>query len=220
MFVVDPYFDSKSCMSNLFQMSTHPKTATDLPGFPFAEPSSFHSVNLEMRPECGALAARSIGVRLDLEDLPCFTRVNRQYESWGVLFDNAVAICPSNPAYTPYSGVMVLLGAPQSGWIEASFVRPVQYVSGLITSSRHTVMRAFNSSDQLVAQADTLHAEALQTGILHKGILQAGSAMTSSAGAFRAANFKLSLSAANIHRVTLHTFNGHLTLDDFCFSAS
>jgi hypothetical protein len=139
----------------------------------------------------------SVCVRLDLEDLSCFTTVERQYEQWGVLFNNAVALRPSNPAYPPRSGMTVLLGAPKSGWIEATFLHPVQYVSSFVTSSRCTVMSAFNHQNQLVAQTESLAAN-LKNGSTH-------------------GNLRLSLNAANIYRVTLHSFNGQLTVDDFCF---
>lgn len=100
-----------------------------------------------------------ICVRLDVEDLPCFAVVNRQYDAWGVRFSNVVALRPSNPAYPPHSGSMVLFGAPNQGWIEATFARPVQHVSSFVTSSRRTVMRAFNRHNQLVAEAESPAAD-------------------------------------------------------------
>ncbi|MBW4466758.1 MAG: hypothetical protein KME07_15140 [Pegethrix bostrychoides GSE-TBD4-15B] len=133
-------------------------------------------------------------VRLDVEDLPCFTVVNRQYEAWGVRFENAVAIHPSNPLYPPYSGEMVLLGAPRDGWLEARFLHPVRHVGSCVVSSRRTVIQAFNRQNQLVAEAA---AEA-----------NLGQGNTS---------LRLSSAAQNIHRVTLECFDGQLTVDDFCF---
>lgn len=133
-------------------------------------------------------------VRLDLEDLSCFTVVDRHYEAWGVRFENAVALHPSNPAYPAHSGVMVLLGAPQGGWLEATFLRPVQYVSSMVMSSRRTVMRAFNRQNLLVAEAEA-------------------AANLGEGGAF----LRLAAEGQGIHRVTLESLNGQLTVDDFCF---
>jgi len=171
----------------------------------FAEPRPVIDADLDLKSEAGALgyspasspahaSQSSVCVRLDIEDLPQFAVVDRQYESWGVRFDNAVAIHPSNPAYPPHSGSMVLMGAPRCGWLEATFVRPVQHVSSFVISSRHTVIRAFNRQNQLVAEAET------------ESNLGQGST-----------SFQLTSSAQNIHRVTLESFNGQLTVDDFCF---
>lgn len=171
----------------------------------FVEPFAFPT-GLGIKTESGSLVSTVKGVRLDLEDLPSFVVVDRQYAPWGVLFSNAVAICPSNPAYPPRSGMMVLLGAPQDGWLEATFLQPVQYVSSFITSSRCTVMRAFNNRNELVAE--TKSSASLDPSHRHDQPTHQPTTTT---------NLRLSLNASNICRVTLHSFNGHLTVDDFCF---
>jgi hypothetical protein len=147
----------------------------------------------------GELATQlSTCVRLDWEDLQCFEVVNRQFHSWGVEFANAIALRPSNSAYPAYSGGMVIMGAPKDGWLEATFLRPVRFVSGFVTSSRRTVLTAFDSNNAVLAQIESPGAN-LATDSEHTP------------------NLRLSLNVPNIHRVTFHTFNGHLTLDDFCF---
>lgn len=186
-------------MSNFRQVSVDSSPQIQ-PICQLAEPFAFRA-GLDIKTESGSIISTARGVRLDLEDLPSFAVVDQQYAPWGVLFSNAVAICPSNPAYPPRSGVMVLLGAPQDGWLEATFLQPVQYVSSFITSSRWTVMRAFNSRNQLVAETESLAA-------LNHSHAYEPAKMT---------NLRLSLNAANICRITLHSFNGHLTVDDFCF---
>lgn len=195
-------------MSNFDRISVQQTPPTFQPICQFAEPFAFRTTvttELNVKTESGSLVSASIGVRLDLEDLPSFTIVDRQYAPWGVLFENAIAICPSNPAYPPRSGMIVLLGAPQSGWLEATFLQPVQYVSSFITCSRCTVMRAFNSSNQLVAQTEGSRSVHRSDPMAHPS---------------GAANLRLSLNASNICRITLHSFNGHLTVDDFCFCVS
>jgi hypothetical protein len=167
----------------------------------FAEASPFAAPSVqELRLGSSELATRlSTCVRLDWEDLQCFDVVDRQFEQLGVTFANAVALRPSNPAYPPYSGMMVLMSAPKSGWLEVTFLRPVQFVCGFVTSSRRTVATAFNALNQPIAQAETLEAN-----LAHENA--------------SSANAQLNLSAADIHRVTFHVFNGQLTLDDLCFS--
>lgn len=137
-------------------------------------------------------------IRLDMEDLPCFATVERQFEQWDVVFANAIAIHPSNPAYPPRSGITVLMGAPKDGYLEATFLRPVHFVSGFVTSSRRTVLTAFDRDNQAIASTET-----------------SGANLANSESA--QPNAQLSIRAANIHRVTFHAFDGQLTLDDFCF---
>lgn len=194
-------------MSNFRQMSVDSSSRIQ-PICQFVEPFAFPT-GLNIKTESGSLVFTVKGVRLDLEDLPSFAVVDQQYAPWGVLFSNAVAICPSNPAYPPRSGVMVLLGAPQDGWLEATFLQPVQYVSGFITSSRCTVMRAFNSKNQLVAET--------KSGALDSSQDSSQRYDQPTHQPTPMANLHLSLNASNICRITLHSFNGHLTVDDFCF---
>ncbi len=89
---------------------------------------------------------------LDLEGLKCFEAVERQYERWGVIFHNSLAIQPSNPAFPTYSGLTVLMGAPKSGFLEATFLRPVNSVSAFVTSSQRLVLSAYDRDRQLLAQ--------------------------------------------------------------------
>jgi hypothetical protein len=175
------------------------------------EPTRQTAIQLELNRE---LAVPVTGcVRLDLEDLPCFTVVERQYEQWGVLFSNAIAIHPSNPVFSAYSGVMVLLGAPKSGWLEATFIHPVQYVGGFVTSPHRIIISAFNRHNQLIAQGESLPIPggSIKGRNIKDGNIKDGNIKDSSM------TVRLSLTAANIHRVTLHSFNAQLTLDDFCF---
>lgn len=175
----------------------------------FAEPRV--AKRLDLNCDRGDLAPANLGtgcVRLDLEDLPCFSPVDRQYEAWGVQFKNAVAISPSNPAYPCHSGSMVMMGAPENGWLEATFVQPVRHVTSFITSSRRTVMRAFNRQNQLVAEMES------PDGNLDNPRPEPGERGSSG---YSPANLKLSVSATEIHRITFHSYHGHLTIDDFCF---
>lgn len=148
------------------------------------------------QPSPGKLLPQAACIRLELEDLPRFAAVEGQFADWGIQFHNAVAIHPSNPAYPPHSGMIVLLAAPKSGWLEVIFQQPVQYVSGYITSSRRTILRAFDRQNQLIAQTSSPGANL--------------------AGFHRyAPNLKLYIEASGIRRITFDSSNGELTLDDF-----
>lgn len=137
-------------------------------------------------------------VYLNLEDLKCFEVVDRQFQSWGVIFHNCIAIHPSNPAF-PAHGTTVLMGAPKTGWLEATFLQPVSFVKAFATSSQRLVLSAYDRDNQRLAQAD-MPAPNL-----------AGS------DSEIPPNAPLSLKAPNIHRITFCAFDGQFTVDDLSF---
>lgn len=138
-------------------------------------------------------------VRLNLEDLKCFEAVERQYQPWGITFKNAIALQPSNPAFPPHSGSIVLLGAPKSGFLEATFSKPVRFVSAFVTSSQRTILSAYDGEDKLLARTEL------------PGPNLAGT------DAEFPPNVELKVSAMNIHRVTVYAFDGQTTVDDISF---
>lgn len=138
-------------------------------------------------------------VFLQLDNLKCFEVVDSQYKNRGIIFNNCIAIEPSNPAFPPHSGVVVLMGSPKNGLLEATFVRPVHLVSAFVTSSQRLVLSAYDRDRQLLNQA-----------ILPSGNLASSDSML-------APNTLLSVSANNIHYVSFHAFDGQFTVDDLSF---
>jgi hypothetical protein len=146
-----------------------------------------------------AKAAAPTCICLNLENLKCFEAVEHQYKHWGVFFHNSLAIQPSNPAFPTYSGLTVLMGAPKSGFLEATFLHPVNSVSAFVTSSQRLVLSAYARDRQLLAQ-DVLPGANLANS--DSAILP---------------NTLLSVTAKNIYSVTFCAFDGQFTLDDFHF---
>lgn len=138
-------------------------------------------------------------VFLHFVNLKCFEVVEHQYESKGVIFHNCIAIEPSNPAFPPHSGAVVLMGSPKSGLLEATFVRPVNSVSAFVTSSQRLVMSAYDRDRQLLTQA----------------VLPSGNLADSEDGG--SPNTLLSVSAENIHYISFCAFDGQFTVDDLSF---
>ena len=138
-------------------------------------------------------------VRIALEELKCFEVVEHQFAHWGVTFSNAVAIQPSNPAFFTGSGATVLMGAPKSGQIEITFKYPVRWVSGLVTSSRRTVLSAWDIDGNLIVQDEM------------PGPNLAGSNSPIPPSA------PLRVKGPNIHRITFYAFDGQLVVDDLMF---
>lgn len=139
-------------------------------------------------------------IPLNLEKLKSFEVVDQQFAQLGVTFINAIALQPSNPAFPPRSGTMVLIGGPRSGWLEASFREPVSCVSCFVTSSRQIVLSAYDLDDKLLAQVE----------IPESNLAGSDSAI--------APNSKLTLQVPNISRITFYAFDGQFSIDDFKFS--
>ncbi|MGH1392623.1 MAG: hypothetical protein ACRAVC_01125 [Trichormus sp.] len=138
-------------------------------------------------------------ISLSLEDLKCFEVVEHQYEQWGVIFHNCLAIQPSNPAFPTKSGMTVLMGSPKNGFLEASFSRPVNWVSTCVTSSQRLVLSAYNGDRQLLSQ----------------NILPGPNLANSDSSL--SPNLLLSVAAKNIRYITFCAFDGQFTIDEFRF---
>ncbi|MBD2346846.1 hypothetical protein [Anabaena subtropica] len=136
---------------------------------------------------------------LNLEDLKCFEVVEHQYEHWGVIFHNSLAIQPSNPAFPTNSGLTVLMGAPKSGFLEVTFLRGVNQVNACVTSSQRLVLSAYDRDRQLLAQSILPSAN----------LANSDSALPP--------NTLLSVTTQNIHSVTFCAFDGQFTLNEFRF---
>lgn len=158
------------------------------------EPSSAEIKSAE------AIAARTLShVRINLDQLRPFEVVDRQFQSYGVTFKNAIALIPSNPAFPARNGQTVLMGSPKSGLVEARFERPVEFVAGFVTSSSSAVMAAYDADGKPLGQ-DRI-----------PGANLAGS------GSKISPNTELKVRGKNIRRVTFQAFDGQLTLGEFCF---
>ena len=144
------------------------------------------------------LVIRHSSVSLNLEDLKCFEVVEHQFRHYGVTFKNAIALQPSNPAYPPRTGTTVLMAAPKSGWLEASFSHPIGKFSCYITSSQRMIMSAYDSQNVLIS----------------KSTIEPNLAGSDSP---TPPNVQLSLDGFNISRITFYAFDGQLVVDDFSF---
>jgi hypothetical protein len=138
-------------------------------------------------------------VCLNLENLQYFEVVERQYQRWGVVFQNCIALLPSNPAF-PSLGNKVLMGAPKSGMLEAIFEYPVQSVSALVTSSQRLVWTAYDRDRNVLTQS----------------ILDDPNLANSDSPI--PPNIRLTLRAKDIYRVHLCAFDGQFIISDFSFS--
>ncbi|WP_353930766.1 hypothetical protein WJM97_21260 [Okeanomitos corallinicola TIOX110] len=141
-------------------------------------------------------------IRLNFDELKAFETLHDQFKNWGIIFDNCLVIQPSNPAFPSESGSKVVMASPKSGLLEINFLRPVNWVSGLVTSSQRLVISAYDQNGEL-----------LDESVLPKANL-------ANSDSDIPPNTMLSVSAENISKVKFFCFDGNFTLDEFRFCIS
>lgn len=138
-------------------------------------------------------------IKLNLGTLKCFEIVTNQFQDMGVVFQNAIAIEPSNPAYFSPTSKILLLGNPKQGWLEATFSNPVSAIQCRITSSQRTIMSVHDAQDVLLGRTELEEAN-----------------LTGSSSNLNA-NQPLNLEFSAITKVTFYAFDGQITLSEFGF---
>lgn len=116
-----------------------------------------------------------------------------------MIFQNCLAIQPSNPAFTASCGLTALMGSSKNGLLAASSISPVNKVSALVTSSQRLVLSVYNSDRQLLTEsvlpvANLAHSDSTLPP-----------------------NTLLYVAANRIKGVTFCAFDGQFSLDEFCF---
>lgn len=141
-------------------------------------------------------------VHLDLSSLQCFEAVDGQYEDSGILFKNTIAVRPSNPSFLSEPNQTVLMGAPKSGLLDATFLRPAKLVSVSLTGSRRTVLTGFNTEGAIADKAE------MATG----NLLDSNSDYP--------VNHSLCLcSSKGIQRIRIRSIGGQFTVSTIVFAA-
>jgi len=173
--------------------------ATSTSNFIEAQARMSYSEFNSAEPQFGSVANKPASILLNLEDIPCFEVVERQFQEWGISFRNAIALHPSNPAFPPHSGNTVLMAAPKSGFLEILCQQPVRFFNCYVTSSQRTILSAYDSQDKILARTEM------------PGPNLAGS------DSQIPPNAPLMLRASNISRITFYAFDGQLIVDDLSF---
>jgi hypothetical protein len=163
--------------------------------------SEFNSAEITVYPEREELnweqelaIKTSTKIRLALEELYCFEVIENQFQPWGITFNNAIALQPSNPAFVIKPTTTVIMGAPKGGHLEINFKYPVHKVCGMITSSSGTALLAYDVEGKKVAET--------RMSVSHY----------ISSDALNFPHAQLKLSGFNIQKVIFETFDGQLIL--------
>ncbi|GJD18211.1 hypothetical protein RIVM261_031670 [Rivularia sp. IAM M-261] len=195
------FFQPDTDTDTLLKLSQHRRQLTSNRMSRTIEPSSLEYLEAPVpvtRNEVDTTNDNGDCVCLNLETLKCFEVVERQYEEFGVIFNNCIAIQPSNPAF-PTDNAIVLMGAPKGGFLEVAFTRPVNIVKALVTSSQRLLMSAYNRERKIVAQA----------------VLPVGNLANTDSTLLP--NALMSVKASQIYSITFCAFDGQFTVDNFSF---
>jgi hypothetical protein len=92
---------------------------------------------------------------LDFEDLSAFEQVRDQYSGLGIKFAGAIALQPSNPAFVPHSGSVVLMPMTNGLSLGVYLYRTTQTVGAFVTGTKQVRLTAFDANDKVIAQSNT-----------------------------------------------------------------
>lgn len=100
--------------------------------------------------------------RLDMETLMQFELIQDQYRALGVCFEGAIALQPSNPAFSAPSGSMVLMPTASKPHIIANFLHPVQRIGAMVSGARQIRLTAFDRHGNVLMHQCTDRPRSLQ----------------------------------------------------------
>lgn len=95
-------------------------------------------------------------IRLDFKDLKPFEQVRDRYRHLGVGFSGAIALQPSNPAFSIKSGSFVLMPMGNLMSLSACFDKPIGWAGALVCSSRIVVLAAYDRDGNFLGQTSTI----------------------------------------------------------------
>jgi hypothetical protein len=97
-------------------------------------------------------------IRINFQELTLFEQVKSQYQDLGVRFEGAITISPSNPAFFPLSGLLVVMPVADDLTITVHLHQPMQKIGALVIGSRQVRLIAFDRHSNVLAhQSMTFH---------------------------------------------------------------
>lgn len=141
-------------------------------------------------------------IRLDFEDLTAFEPVTEQYSHFGLQFNGAIALEPSNPTFLPQSGTKVLMPLEHEMLLTASFEHPTSWVGAYVCGTGSVVLTAFDLDGNLIEKVSTPGSPCL--GVNHQF-------------SHTWQGQQLELNRHNIAKVMFHSSDPFI-IDDFFFS--
>ncbi|PSB23007.1 hypothetical protein C7B76_01790 [filamentous cyanobacterium CCP2] len=90
-------------------------------------------------------------IHLDFSDLKAFELVREQYHQWGIRFEGAIALRPSNPSFGAAPEAIVL--TPEAGRsIAVHFEQLQRMVGAFVTATQQIKLTLFNHNNEPIAE--------------------------------------------------------------------
>ena len=139
-------------------------------------------------------------IKLNFKEIKCFEVLEEQFAHLGLICSNAIAIQVSNPAFPCRQGSVSLIKQTLNRCLEFKFSQPISFFSCNITSSRKTVLSAYDHQGNLLTRSE----------LSQSNLVGSDSPIP--------ANAPLGVQARNISRITIDAFDGQLTLTELSFT--
>lgn len=89
---------------------------------------------------------------LDLQALTLFDPVQAQFSNFGIWFERAIAVIPSNPAFSASAGRIVVMPTAGHSDLAVWFRRPCQRIRTWLTGARQIRVTALDIDQRVLAQ--------------------------------------------------------------------
>ncbi len=152
------YLDYLSLSSALAPMLTQPSTHAQIPSPNSPRQKQVNPVHFENSHFSQGQTSRNQngqGLNLSFEELSVFDRVLDQYRGLGVQFEAAIAISPSNPAFSRHTGTIGLMSTRSQAEIVAHFRQPIRQIEASVCCTSSVMMAAYSDNDEVLEQINT-----------------------------------------------------------------
>ncbi|NJO39658.1 MAG: hypothetical protein HC769_19975 [Cyanobacteria bacterium CRU_2_1] len=95
---------------------------------------------------------RSDRISLDFSDLTPYEIIRDQYQQWGIQFEGAIALYPTNPAFITSPNTLIVLPTSHQPVISVHFHHSKQIAGAVITAAHEVKLSVFNQDHQLLAE--------------------------------------------------------------------
>jgi hypothetical protein len=92
-------------------------------------------------------------IQLNFSELRPFEVVHHQYQQWGIEFEQAIALLPSNPAFTDIHHPVGLMPIAHP-YMAIRFHQPRQVIKAKLVGARAILITAFDAENRVVARYD------------------------------------------------------------------
>jgi hypothetical protein len=91
-------------------------------------------------------------VHLSFEMLNPFEAVRDQFRDYGVQFEQAIALAPTNPAFAQHSNALALMPTAGHSSLKLHFKHSIERVSASVIGVRHISLVALDENNEVVAR--------------------------------------------------------------------